>query len=163
MRQTADPLFYVSAGWDHISHPTETLIDVKSWTFCCLMKELAGMASSMFTPLPQQSPEPYEKHISSQTAAVQIIIPFSLNTVIIFFNFKANLKSIQCTYIINQLHILQRKTPFFHSLTSLMRPLELLFFILAKLNMATFCHMAMAIFCYLDTFCQYFSSSFNKS
>ena len=26
-----------------------------------------------------------------------------------------------------------------------MRPLELLFFILAKINMATFCHMAMAI------------------
>ena len=103
------------------------------------------MVSPKFTLLPQKSPEPYEKHISSQTV-VLIIISFSLNTVTIFFKFKANLKKKLPVYLSYQLAAhTSKKNTFFHSLTSLMLPLELLFFILAKTDMAKFCHIAMAI------------------
>ena len=41
MRQTTDTTFHVSAGWGYFSPPTETLLDVKSWT-CCLPHERTG-------------------------------------------------------------------------------------------------------------------------
>ena len=47
------------------------------------------MVLPKFTPPPQQSPESSEKHM-----VVPIIISFSLNTLNIFLNFKANLKKL---------------------------------------------------------------------